>query len=1737
MGVDLASIGIELDSRPVVEGTRALDSLAETSVRVEQKVGAMNSQMNDTSKLMRAQAEATRAADEAGARMLANLQREIDLYGANRAEMERYNAAAAGMSVAAQQSAAALGAKIDALHRDEQAAREVAAAEDAATKAGERFLKNLNDQVAVLGMNTQQLHTYRAAQLGVSDAAAPLISKLAEAGAGAHTASSHIDGLSFASVGARRELLVLAHELSQGNFQKFGGSMMVLGEQTGAAGLLFSATGLAALGLVATLGGLAYATIKGALEQKHMNDALVMTGNYAGLTADSLNALAHSAVEAGGSIGEAKKVATELAGSGKFTGDQIGYITEATVAWEHATGQSIKSIIKDFESLAVQTTGNTMRATEAISRATIKLDDQYHFLTEAVYEQIRALEKEGDAKGASALATETFAKVTHDRAEEILHNLGSIARGWNWIKESIGGAVDAAGNWGKRETPGLNVAKYSEQLASLDRQIAARDAMAGRAPGTGQDRTSVLLAKERERVVLGLTDAVDKLNKADAEAIAQGKATMAQSEGVHAAARIAADDARLQKKSMTELQVALSQYADDVAKVKAANPDSALVSDAAVAAHIEAIKKAHTANVRGNDDRAKTLQDALLLEQTALEREKSIYDARFNSLDKYHKQFGLSDDDFYAGRSAARAEYIAAEAISFAKETAIIQGYRPKNAEEIAANKTKYDELLKQHKKFIDDMRNAGGGDAIDAAAAIKKQYDDYAKAIAQAGDAELKSLDAAISKQREHNAEIGKTKEQIELAKKAQEESATARLQVEDDAIRALLTEADLQGILGDKDREIYAERLAYLDRTIVKRKELAGLLADASVLQADAKAAADAGIAWKKTANTIENDLTNAILDGGGKGLKKLVRDIEVAFARMILQPIIQPIGSMVASMAYPGAPQATGVGGLANVGSSILNAGSSLLNMGGSALAGMGNLFGSSSLSAFGAGFAGNSAGMMTAADAFAGAGMAAEASAASLGSSVAAAAPYVAAIIGAVALIKSLDHSGTPHIGGAASASSAGVSTIAAESLHFEKTQTSDATEKMTAQLASGIVGILDSTALAFGKTAGYTAAAAFADDSSKDGAWGGLVISKLGQTLVDWQSTRGNGPWAPKTFADGADGQKQYLAAISADVRTALNGIGLPAWAQKMLDGLGAAPAIEDMAKVVDSINAAQKALKAMGDTLVGFSSLSEGAVSALVAAAGGIQNLAAGASAYYDGFYSPAEKMASSVKQVDEAIRAAGLAVPATTQEFRSLVESQMALGEAGAPAVAALLSVAGAFAKVHPDELSDLLNIQAQTYDALGDKVGAATVLEKQHALALQSMSPALAAATKGLWAAQAAAEAISKIRSDATGQLNSVDGALSVVQSIINRQKTLIQGDIDAVSALITKHKSLSDALHSTLDAMKEPTPTKDEREQAQAAIAAALAIAKSGGPLPDADKLKDALSVVSKDVTSQFSTYQDYQRYLYGAKNDIADLAKLSDNSLTTEEKSLEALKAQAKQLDQILASAREEVDVLKGASTTGLTLAQAMEGLRTAILSAQHNPLVDATSKISSTYTTALGRTPDTPGMDFWTGKAAEGVPIADIVKAIETSPEARVKGLYQSVLGRPADAGGLDFFLHSGASIDQIKSAMMSSDEYKKLHPFAVGTNYVPATMPALIHEGERIIPAADNRQLMARLSSPSDNNAELVTEIRSLRAEVAALRKDNSAENLSIARHSMKTASLLDAVVYGETPITTKAAG
>ena len=77
--------------------------------------------------------------------------------------------------------------------------------------------------------------------------------------------------------------------------------------------------------------------------------------------------------------------------------------------------------------------------------------------------------------------------------------------------------------------------------------------------------------------------------------------------------------------------------------------------------------------------------------------------------------------------------------------------------------------------------------------------------------------------------------------------------------------------------------------------------------------------------------------------------------------------------------------------------------------------------------------------------------------------------------------------------------------------------------------------------------------------------------------------------------------------------------------------------------------------------------------------------------------------------------------------------------------------------------------------------------------------------------------------------------------------------------------------------------------------------------------------------------------------------------------------------------------------------------------------------------------------------------------------------------------------------------------------------FAKGINNVPYDMVAQIHKDERILPAADNRELFERLRSPSDNAAVLAAAVERLTKQV----ETQSFELRQIAVNTRKTTDVL----------------
>lgn len=264
------------------------------------------------------------------------------------------------------------------------------------------------------------------------------------------TGAKKVEG---AHAGVNRELLVLAHEMSQGNYTKFGGSMLVLAERTDALSYAMTAAGAATLGLGVAAAAFAAEMVSGAIEADRFNKSLIATNNFAGATADSLRVMASAvALSTGGTVGQARAALDALVSSGKFGQESLFQASQAVVQMERVTGQSAEEIVKDFG-----------RMGEGVAKWAAEHNASLHYLSSSQYEYIKRVEEQQGVEAAEIenlkLLTAQFGKVDA--------NLGLVARGWQFLTQTASEYLAVIKNFGASQSYGDQISVLDEKLARL----------------------------------------------------------------------------------------------------------------------------------------------------------------------------------------------------------------------------------------------------------------------------------------------------------------------------------------------------------------------------------------------------------------------------------------------------------------------------------------------------------------------------------------------------------------------------------------------------------------------------------------------------------------------------------------------------------------------------------------------------------------------------------------------------------------------------------------------------------------------------------------------------------------------------------------------------------------------------------------------------------------------------------------------------------------------------------------------------------------------------------------------------------------------------------------------------------------------------------------------------------------------------------------------------------------------
>ncbi|RRW54357.1 phage tail tape measure protein [Pseudomonas moraviensis] len=422
--MNIAELGVKIDSADAIQAKASLDEMAKAGGRAEQSAVSLMNEMQALEKSFSTNAKTTQ--DLAKQREALAKLTKTGVYG--EAEAAKISAQLDKQQVALAKST-----------MDEQKAlNSLLGAIDPARAA----VAKLDTQVEQLG---KHLDAGRISQdeyntaLGKIDKDYDKLNKTA----------TGFEKLRLGSRQAQENVVQLGNALSSGDWGSGVRAVAQLGAGAGegAAGLL-AILGPLALA-TAAVGGLAYAFYKGSEEQDSYNKSLILTGNYAGVSAGQLGDMARQVSATVGTTGQAAEVLALLAGNGKIAGESFAGITQAAVSMQEATGKAVSETVAEFAKLA-----------DDPVKASAALNEQYNYLTASVYSQITALEKQGDHAGAVKLATESFADAINERTPRILENLSFWERGYN----AVARAADGLKNIGRSDI-GADIEQARRDLA------------------------------------------------------------------------------------------------------------------------------------------------------------------------------------------------------------------------------------------------------------------------------------------------------------------------------------------------------------------------------------------------------------------------------------------------------------------------------------------------------------------------------------------------------------------------------------------------------------------------------------------------------------------------------------------------------------------------------------------------------------------------------------------------------------------------------------------------------------------------------------------------------------------------------------------------------------------------------------------------------------------------------------------------------------------------------------------------------------------------------------------------------------------------------------------------------------------------------------------------------------------------------------------------------------------------
>jgi tape measure domain-containing protein len=342
-------------------------------------------------------------------------------------------------------------------------------------------------------------------------------------------------------------------------------------------------------------------------------------------------------------------------------------------------------------------------------------------------------------------------------------------------------------------------------------------------------------------------------------------------------------------------------------------------------------------------------------------------------------------------------------------------------------------------------------------------------------------------------------------------------------------------------------------------------------------------------------------------------------------------------------------------------------------------------------------------------------------------------------------------------------------------------------------------------------------------------------------------------------------------------------------------------------------------------TLVGADMASQ-----LVDLFGGIEGFVNSTTAYYEAFYTEAERTDILTRQLTTSFAQLGLQLPVSRIALRELIEAQDLTTQSGRELFASLMNLTPAFTAISKsteqiEEEIRLLMDQATQRRLDADKAQ----LDAQKAQADRMAEIQAEEAEARVKAEQKVLQDLEDAYDNAQ---ETVSNALATIERSINAQKQSLQLSAQLGEEQIRNIESVFDVLNS---AILDLTGGGFTAITGQAFIQQALLAAQNTGYLPDPNELSRAISAARGGLTSGAGSAFEARRDQALLVARLTQLRAFAEDQLSTEEQTLRGINLQIAQLDAQLSAAQEQVNVLRGIDTGIRDIPTAIAALQASI----------------------------------------------------------------------------------------------------------------------------------------------------------------------------------------------------------